>query len=83
MLKDHTKQTFCDHSTSGFGSPYPPQTPPPTELPSPIQVLEQEKVRESEDARRRAENIKEQGNIAFKAAKYTEAIDFYSKAIGS
>lgn len=31
----------------------------------------------------RAEKVKEQGNTAFKAKRYGEAIDLYTKAIGS
>lgn len=59
------------------------QIPPPSDLPSPIPAVEREKVQEPEDAGKIAEAIKEQGNTVFKAAKYTEAIELYSKAIGS
>jgi hypothetical protein len=30
-----------------------------------------------------AERVKEQGNVAFKAKKYIEAIELYTKAIGA
>jgi hypothetical protein len=38
---------------------------------------------EEEDIIARAEKVKEQGNVAFKAAKYTDAIEHYTKAIGT
>ncbi|TFK75058.1 TPR-like protein [Pluteus cervinus] len=36
---------------------------------------------EAEDPVKRAEKVKEQGNTAFKAARYNDAIDLYTKAI--
>ncbi len=42
-----------------------------------------ERQEEEEEKTKRAERIKEEGNVAFKAKKYAEAIDFYSKAIGT
>ena len=34
------------------------------------------------DPIKEAEKVKEQGNVAFKASRFQEAIDLYSKAIG-
>ena len=60
-------------STLGPPTPLPPISPSPTPTPEPVE----------EDAAKRAEKIKDQGNAAFKAANYAEAVDFYTKAIGS
>lgn len=43
--------------------------------PSPKEETEEEK-------RARAERTKEQGNVAFKAKRYGEALDLYSTAVG-
>ncbi|KAL0575543.1 hypothetical protein V5O48_006417 [Marasmius crinis-equi] len=54
-----------------------PSTPPPKSAsPTPAPEAEDEG-----DAINRAEKIKEQGNIAFKAGKYQEAIEQYTQAI--
>ena len=45
-------------------------TPVPEELPA-------------EEAEPDADKIKEQGNAAFKAGRYQDAIDYYSRAIGT
>lgn len=58
-------------STLGPPEPLPPISPSPS--PEPVE----------DDAGKRAEKIKDQGNTAFKAAKYAEAVDLYTKAIGS
>lgn len=42
-----------------------------------------EQQEEEEDKTQKAERIKEEGNVAFKAKQYAEAIDLYSKAIGT
>ena len=57
-------------SPAGSPAPLPPASPSPPPEP------------EEEDVAKRAEKIKDQGNVAFKAAKYAEAIDLYTKAIG-
>ena len=38
---------------------------------------------EEEDKTKKADRIKEEGNVSFKAKKYDEAIDLYTKAIGA
>jgi len=58
-------------SPSGSAAHLPPASPSPPPEP------------EEEDVAKRAEKIKDQGNVAFKATKYAEAIDLYTKAIGS
>jgi len=66
-------------SGSGSSSPYPPPTPaedPPSPTPVP------EVVQVPEDVGKRAENVKLLGNAAFMAAKYSEAVELYTKAIG-
>lgn len=66
-------------SGSGSSSPYPPPTPledPPS--PSPVPEV----VQLPEDVGKRAETLKVLGNDAFKAAKYSEAVELYTKAIG-
>ncbi|KAF9524422.1 hypothetical protein CPB83DRAFT_861342 [Crepidotus variabilis] len=65
-------------SGSGSSSPRPPETPG---SPSPAPAPEPEQTPDPEEALKRADKIKEQGNTAFKAAKYVEALDLYSKAI--
>ncbi|KAJ7281964.1 protein prenylyltransferase [Mycena rebaudengoi] len=59
-------------STSG------PSTPPADRTPSPSPPPEPEP---EEDIRVRAEKVKEQGNEAFKAKRFGDAIDLYTKAI--
>jgi DnaJ homolog subfamily C member 7 len=53
------------------------------ELRSPV-VEEQTTLPDLEpiDTTKQAEKIKEQGNAAFKAGKFQEAIDYYTQAIG-
>ncbi|KAF8959576.1 hypothetical protein BDZ97DRAFT_1836922 [Flammula alnicola] len=66
---------------SGSNSPLHPQSPagdPPSPPP-----LEPEALPEPENLLKRAEKVKELGNVAFKAAKYQEAVDLYTKAIAS
>lgn len=69
---------FFSTSDDAAGSPsasLPPQSPSPMEEdPSPLSVVEEDPVQ-------RAEKVKELGNISFKAARYGEAIDNYTKAI--
>lgn len=70
-----TASTRDQATGSGSNSP-PPKSPSPNQdnsshLPSP----------EPEDLITRAEKIKEQGNVSFKAGRYGEAIDLYTKAI--
>lgn len=50
-------------------------TPEPESAPAPL--------KEEIDPITRAEKIKEQGNAAFRNKRYTEAIDFYTQAIGT
>ncbi|KAF8075276.1 hypothetical protein FPV67DRAFT_1665998 [Lyophyllum atratum] len=60
---------------SGAGSSTPPPTSPtPNHADSPTPEVEEDPVA-------RAEKVKEAGNVAFKAARYGEAIDLYTKAI--
>lgn len=56
-------------------SQYPPEISTP---PASSDIEEEEKG----DPKERAERIKEKGNVAFKAGKYQEAIEHYTKAIG-
>jgi hypothetical protein len=44
--------------------------------------MEPPKEETEEEKRARAEKTKEAGNVAFKAKKYTEAVDKYSIAVG-
>jgi hypothetical protein len=55
-------------------SPAPP--PPPSKTPPELDPEPEE------EPAIRAEKIKEQGNVAFKAKRYADAIDLYTKAIG-
>ncbi|THU97707.1 protein prenylyltransferase [Dendrothele bispora CBS 962.96] len=55
------------------GSPSPANATPPESAPRPLE--------EDDDVSKRAEQIKEKGNQAFKAGKYQEAIGDYTKAI--
>ncbi|PPQ95563.1 hypothetical protein CVT26_008591 [Gymnopilus dilepis] len=70
----------AEPSGSGSSSTPPPQSPSPvndgsgTPSPPPPEP-------EQEDILVRAEKVKEKGNVAFKAAKYAEAIELYTKAI--
>ncbi|KAK1228065.1 hypothetical protein PQX77_008909 [Marasmius sp. AFHP31] len=58
-------------NSNASGSP-PPSSASPTPAPEP---------EEEGDVKQRAEKIKEQGNVAFKAGKFQEAIELYTKAI--
>ena len=73
---------FIDPSLAPEDGPSSSRTeltiPPPT--PSPVATSESPEP--EMDAAERAEQIKEQGNVAFKAGKYGEAIDLYTKAMG-
>ncbi|KAJ7746729.1 hypothetical protein DFH07DRAFT_962814 [Mycena maculata] len=59
-------------STSGPSTPVIERTPSPQPEPEP---------EEEGDILVRAEKVKEQGNVAFKAKRFGEAIDLYTKAI--
>ncbi|KAF8885056.1 hypothetical protein CPB84DRAFT_141096 [Gymnopilus junonius] len=66
-------------SASGSSSPRPPPSPSPvvgqaTPSPPPAEPGQ-------EDILVRAEKVKERGNVAFKAAKYADAVELYTKAI--
>jgi hypothetical protein len=63
----HSSGTQTPESSSDRATPTLPKTPPDT----------------GGDAVVEAERIKERGNAAFKAQRYDEAIDFYTKAIGA
>jgi len=52
---------------------------PPISLSSPVPT---HNIPTPESEGPSAEEIKERGNVAFKAKKYTEAIDLYTQAIG-
>ena len=71
-----------DTASPGAGS----STPPPlTPSPNPAQDLPSQKPSselEEEDNTARAEKVKELGNTAFKAGRYANAIEYYTKAIG-
>ncbi|KAJ6624856.1 hypothetical protein B0H10DRAFT_2004434 [Mycena sp. CBHHK59/15] len=58
------------------GSTSGPSTPPAERTPSPSPAPDPE-----EDILIRAEKVKEQGNVAFKAKRFGDAIDLYTKAI--
>ncbi|KAJ7230506.1 hypothetical protein GGX14DRAFT_583593 [Mycena pura] len=64
-------------STSGRG----PSTPQAERTPIPTPPPEPQPEEEEEDILVRAEKIKQQGNEAFKAKKFGEAVDLYTKAI--
>src|SRR5260221_3323932 len=55
-------------SPTGSSAPLPPASPSPPP--------------EEDDVAKRAEKIKDKGNVAFKATKYAEAIELYTKATG-
>ena len=59
-------------NSNASGSP-----PPPSASPTPAPEPEEEG-----DNKQRAEKIKEQGNVSFKAGKFQDAIELYTKAIG-
>jgi len=59
-----------------------PSTPQPPPTPSPVTTSPKPEP-EEEDPIKRAEKVKEQGNVAFKAAKYAVAVELYTKAIGT
>ena len=81
MVADARSASPAEPSGSGSSSTPPPQSPSPvndgsgTPSPPPPEP-------EQEDILVRAEKVKEKGNVAFKAAKYAEAIELYTKAIG-
>ncbi|KAJ7777277.1 hypothetical protein B0H16DRAFT_1302037 [Mycena metata] len=56
-----------------------PSTPPAEHTPEPEQESEPEEP--EEDILVRAEKVKEQGNVAFKAKRFGDAVDLYTKAI--
>ncbi|KAG6848255.1 hypothetical protein H0H93_001897 [Arthromyces matolae] len=60
-------------SNAGSSASVPPQTPSP-EANTPTPELDQDPIA-------RAEKVKEQGNVSFKAGKYGDAIELYTKAI--
>ncbi|KAF9035604.1 hypothetical protein BJ165DRAFT_1533588 [Panaeolus papilionaceus] len=66
-------------TASGSASPLPAQSPPPDSVVE--STPDPEEAGSEEDILTRAEKVKEQGNTAFKAKKYTEAVDLYTKAI--
>jgi DnaJ family protein C protein 7 len=59
--------------------PSPPQPQPQSE---PEPVLEPEPEPDPAAIAAEAEKLKEQGNESFKRARYGEAVDLYTKAIG-
>ncbi|KAG6865143.1 hypothetical protein C0991_004825, partial [Blastosporella zonata] len=61
-------------SVNGAGSSSPPPSSPSPNLNSTPEP--------EEDPITSAEKVKEQGNVSFKAGKYGDAIDLYTKAIG-
>ncbi|KAK7038721.1 hypothetical protein VNI00_010605 [Paramarasmius palmivorus] len=65
--------------TAGPSNPLPASSSPPPQSPSPTAVPEH--VEDGEDIVKRAEKVKEKGNTAFKAGRYQEAIEHYTKAI--
>jgi len=65
--------------SSASGDPNPPQIQPQSE-PEPEPELEPEPDPAAIAAE--AEKLKEQGNESFKRARYGEAVDLYTKAIG-
>ncbi|KAJ7623539.1 hypothetical protein FB45DRAFT_108514 [Roridomyces roridus] len=78
MAKKSTKNKKKTTGPSEAG----PSTPPGVErTPSPTPEPEPEPPEEEGDILGRAEKVKEQGNVAFKAKRYGEAIDLYAKAI--
>ena len=50
----------------------------PAVAPSDAQEVKEEQPEEAPDA----DKIKEQGNAAFKAGRFSDAVDLYSRAIG-
>jgi DnaJ family protein C protein 7 len=64
-------------ATPGAGSSSPP---PPTS--SQITSSPKSSPEPEDDNLLRAEKVKELGNVAFKAGKYADAIEQYTKAIG-
>ncbi|KAG5353588.1 hypothetical protein C0989_005109 [Termitomyces sp. Mn162] len=56
-------------------------SPPASPTPNPVSHEPTPEPAE-EDSIARAEKVKEQGNVSFKAGRYGEAIDLYTKAIG-
>ncbi|KAJ7272532.1 hypothetical protein B0H12DRAFT_583920 [Mycena haematopus] len=69
------KESEPSASTSASG----PSTPVVERTPSPPQA--EPEPEEEEDILVRAEKVKEQGNVAFKAKRFGDAVDLYSKAI--
>ena len=80
---------FCAIQASGSGSnttlPQTPLSPTASSL-TPLQTMSPpttpSPASEPQDSLAMAEKIKEEGNVAFKAAKYQSAVDLYTKAIG-
>ena len=65
---------------SSSEDPSPPQPQHPSE---PEHVLEPEPEPDPAAIAAEAEKLKEQGNESFKRARYGEAVDLYTKAIGT
>jgi hypothetical protein len=79
------------HSSTGSSTP-PTVSPPPPEEPqdedndeptTPDLDPEPEPEPDHEQIRAEAEKLKEQGNDLFKRGRYGEAIDLYTKALGT
>jgi DnaJ family protein C protein 7 len=67
-------------ASPGAGSSTPP---PPSPSPNPVENSSPKPTPEpEEDNTARAEKVKEFGNVAFKTARYADAIECYTKAIG-
>ncbi|KAJ7132172.1 hypothetical protein C8R44DRAFT_829450 [Mycena epipterygia] len=75
MSKPASSEPVASASTSG------PSTPTAEPAPSPPPEPQPEEEEEEEDILIRAEKVKEQGNVAFKAKRFGDAIDLYTKAI--
>ena len=61
----------------------PTQTSPTPEPTTSVSPSAPDSVPVSRQENSAAEEVKERGNVAFKAKQYTEAIDLYTKAIGT
>lgn len=70
-----SSEPIASASTSGPSTPIVERTPSPPPEPEP-------EPEEEGDILIRAEKVKEQGNVAFKAKRFGDAIDLYTKAIG-
>lgn len=51
-----------------------PVSPVTSDPPTPVEEV---------DPKKRAEKVKEEGNLAFKGSKFQNAIELYSRAIGA